>query len=174
VAGDVTAGTDSGRAGLVASGEARTLLLGPLGADLLAGAAETGGTVSFVVHPLAPRTLGSPVHTHTREDEWSYVLEGEVGVRLGDRTVTARPGDLVLKPRNVPHAFWNATDEPARILEVITPAGFEGYFARLGELLGGGGPPDLGGIAALATQYGMHVDPTSIPALMAEHDLRLP
>lgn len=92
---------DGRRAGLVTGGEARSLLAGPLGADLLAGAADTGGAVSFVVPPLAPRTLGSPVHTHTREDEWSYVLEGQVGVRLGDRTVTARPGDLVLKPRGV-------------------------------------------------------------------------
>lgn len=172
--GGASAAQGGARAGLVAGGEARTLLAGPLGADLLAGAAQTGGAVSFLVHPLAPRTLGSPMHTHTQEDEWLYVLEGEVGVRLGDRTVTARRGDLVLKPRHVPHAFWNATGEPARILEVITPAGFEGYFARLGELLGGGVRPDFAEIATLPGAYGMEVDAASIPALMAEHDLRLP
>jgi hypothetical protein len=56
---------------LVPAGSGRQLVDRPLRAVLLAGAAATGGIVSFVLHPLAPRALGSPVHTHTREDEWS-------------------------------------------------------------------------------------------------------
>jgi mannose-6-phosphate isomerase-like protein (cupin superfamily) len=99
-------------AGVVRADEAQVLFDGPLGAFLLAGGDATAGTVSFVVHPLRPRALGSPVHTHRREDEWSYVLEGEVGVELAGEVVVARPGDLVLKPRDVPHAFWNAGDAP--------------------------------------------------------------
>lgn len=154
-------------------GEGRTLLDGPLGAILLAGRGATGGQVSFVLHPLAPRSLGSPVHTHRHEDEWSFVVEGEVGVQLGDETVTARRGDLILKPRDIPHAFWNATDEPACLLEVITPAGFEGYFQGLGELLGTGGPPDMGAIMALAADYHLEIDPDSIPRLVEKHGLRL-
>jgi hypothetical protein len=58
--------------------------------------------------------------------------------------------------------------------EVITPDGFEGYIARLGELLAKAGPPDLGEIAARAGAHGMEVDPAAIPVLAAEHDLRLP
>ena len=65
------------------------------------GATATGGRASFVVHPLAPRALGSPVHTHSREDEWSYVLDGQVGLEVGGRVLLAGPGDLVLKPRGV-------------------------------------------------------------------------
>jgi hypothetical protein len=143
-----------------------------LGALLLAGAPDTGGP-AFVVHDLAPRALGSPVHTHRNEDEWSYVVSGEVGVRVADYTGIARPGDLVLKPRGIPHAFWNAGDAPARFLEVITPGGFEGYFAELGELFAAGGPPDLDRIADIARRYQLDLDPSSIPALVQEHGLVL-
>lgn len=160
-------------AGLVREGEGTTLLQGPLGAILLAGADATGGGAAFVVHPLAPRALGAPVHTHRNEDEWSFVLEGDVGVQLGDDTLLARPGDLVMKPRGVPHAFWNASDEPAKLLEVITPGGFEGYFARLAEVLRPGVAPDMAALAAIAADYGLDLDPSSIPRLAQAHGLRL-
>lgn len=160
-------------AAVVRDGAGETLLEGPLGAVLLAGAARTGGAAAFVIHPLAPRALGSPVHTHTREDEWSFVLEGEVGVQLGDAVQVAGPGDLVLKPRGVPHAFWNAGDAPARLLEVITPGGFEDYFRRLGQVLSVAGPPDLEAIAAVAAEHGLDVDPASVPRLVQAHGLRL-
>jgi quercetin dioxygenase-like cupin family protein len=168
----MTAATGA-QAGHVPDGTGRTLLDGPLGAVLLAGAESTGGSVAFVLHPLAPRALGSPVHTHRHEDEWSFVLEGEVGVQLGDEVRTARAGDLVLKPRGVPHAFWNAGDARARLLEVITPGGFERYFERLGEILAVDGPPDLQALAAVAAEHGLEVDPASVPRLAAEHGLRL-
>jgi quercetin dioxygenase-like cupin family protein len=154
--------------------EGRTLLEGPLGAVLLAGAPATGGRCTVVIHPLAPRSLGSPVHTHRNEDEWTYVLEGEIGVELGSETHTAQPGDLILKPRNVPHAFWNGTDEPARLLEIITPGGFEGYFERLGDLLADGRPPDLAAFAELASEYALEMQPDSIGRLAQAHKLHLP
>ncbi len=160
-------------AGVVAGDEGRTLLEGPLGAVLLAGGDRTGGTVAFVVHPLGPRALGSPVHTHRHEDEWSFVLQGEVGVELASQASVARPGDLVLKPRGVPHAFWNAGDAPARLLEVVTPAGFERYFERLAEVLAVAGPPDREARAAVAEDHGLVVDPASVPRLAAQHGLRL-
>ena len=161
-------------AGVVRADSGQTLLDGPLGAVLLAGGAMTGGGVSFVLHPLQPRALGSPVHTHRHEDEWSFVLEGEVGVEIGGSYELARPGDLVLKPRGVPHAFWNAGDQPARLLEVITPGGFEGYFARMGELTGGGGPPDLDALTEVAVEHGLDLDLASVPRLVQTHGLRLP
>lgn len=163
--------TQTPQAGVVRDGNGRSLLAGPLGAILLAGAERTGGPVSFVVHPLAPRSLGSPLHTHRHEDEWSFVLEGEVGFQLGDETHLAQPGDLVLKPRGIAHAFWNGTDEPARLLEVITPAGFESYFTRIGEVLDAGGPPDLDLLAAVAADHGLEIDPASVPRLAQAHGL---
>jgi mannose-6-phosphate isomerase-like protein (cupin superfamily) len=159
-------------AGIVRAGEGTVLIDGPVGAVLLAGAGQTGGGVSLVMHPLAPRALGSPVHTHRDEDEWSYVLEGEIGVQLGDQVLTARPGDLVLKPRGVPHAFWNATDAPARFLEIITPSGFEHYFAGVGALFADGSP-DLAALGELAERHGLHMDLASVPRLAAAHGLRL-
>lgn len=164
--------TTAPRSGIAPGGSAVPLLEGPLGALLLAGAAAPGAP-SFVVHDLAPRALGSPVHTHRSEDEWSYVLSGEVGVELDGETSVAVPGDLVLKPRGVPHAFWNAGEAPARFLEVITPGGFEEYFAALAEVLAADGPPDLDRITAVAERYGLEIDPSSVPRLAGAHGLVL-
>lgn len=97
--------------------------------------AQTGGTFALVEHPIELRTLAAPADTHRHEDEYTYVLEGEVGVQVGDEVRIARPGDLVFKPRNVPHAFWNPRDVPARALEIISPAGFERYFREITPLL---------------------------------------
>jgi quercetin dioxygenase-like cupin family protein len=160
--------------GVVRPEDTTPLLEGPLGALLFAGRDATGGSAAFVVHDLAPRALGSPVHTHRHEDEWSFVLAGKIGVEVGDTTTSARPGDLVLKPRGIPHAFWNPTDEPARFLEVITPAGFEDYFAALAEVFSAGFPPDLQRLAEVAERFGLDIAPASIPRLAQTHGLVLP
>jgi quercetin dioxygenase-like cupin family protein len=159
------------RSGTVIAPEAqRRLLEGPLGAALLLPASETDGRLAVVEHPLAPRALGSPVHTHRNEDEYSFVLERTIGVEIGGEVFEAGPGSVVVKPRGIPHAFWNPTDRPARLLEIISPAGFESYFAELGEILAAGGPPDLD---ALAERYDLNMDRTSIPRLAAAHSLNL-
>lgn len=111
------------------------------------------------------------MHRHSREDEYGFVLEGRLGALLGDEVVFGEPGDLVFKPRGQWHTFWNAGDTPARILEIISPAGFEGYFEELIDLLGGGGPPDPDALGTLTAQYGLEVDPSRIPGLLAEHGL---
>ena len=151
-----------------------TLLRGPLGAILMLAGDRTAGSLALVEHPLQPRALGSPMHTHRNEDEYSVVLEGQVGAQIGNQTVLAGPGDVLVKPRGVPHAFWNPADRPARLLEIISPAGFEGYFAGLGEILAGQGPPDAGRLAELADRYGLDLDRASIPRLAAAHGLRVP
>ena len=153
----------------------RTLLLqGPLGAILMLGGGRTAGSLSLVEHPLQPRALGSPVHTHRNEDEYSVVLEGQVGAQIGEQTVVAGPGTVLVKPRGVPHAFWNPADQPARLLEIISPAGFEGYFAGLGEIFTGQGPPDAGRLAELRDRYGLDLDLASVPRLAAAHGLLVP
>lgn len=155
--------------------ENRTLLLeGPLGAALMLGAAQTGGQLSIVEHPLAPRALGSPVHTHRNEDEYSVVLEGVVGAQVGEQLIEASPGTVLVKPRGVPHAFWNPTNEPSRLLEIISPSGFEWYFAELAHVLAGPGAPDAGRLADLASRFGLDVDLASIPRLAAAYGLSVP
>ena len=147
------------------------LLEGPLGAVLVLPSEATAGQVAVVEHLLAPRALGALVHTHRNEDEYSLVLEGTIGVEIGGETLEAGPGAVVLKPRGIPHAFWNPTDEPARLLELIVPGGFEAYFAELGELLARPGPPDLVALGALAARYDLELDPGSIPRLAEAHGL---
>jgi hypothetical protein len=107
-----------------------------------------------------------------REDEYSYVLEGRLGALLGDDVVYGEPGDLIFKPRGQWHTFWNTGDEPARILEIISPAGFEGYFERVAALFAAGGAPDPVALEAVAAEHGLEVDLTSIPRLMQGYGLR--
>jgi mannose-6-phosphate isomerase-like protein (cupin superfamily) len=150
-----------------------TLLDGPLGAILLLGPERSDGRFSLLEHPLAPRALGALVHTHRNEDEYSLVLEGTIGVEVGGEMFEAGPGSIVAKPRGVPHAFWNATDEPARILELIVPGGFGRYFVELAEVFAHPGPPDLGALAAVALRYELEVDPDSVGRLAEAHGLDL-
>ena len=100
---------------------------------------------------IPPRSLAAPVHTHTHEDEYSFVLSGRMGVQIGDEVGEAGPGELVAKTRGIPHAFWNSGDEPARLLELISPAGFETYFEELAPHLSAAGPPDFEALARSAT-----------------------
>ncbi len=134
---------------------------------------DTQGAFSVVEHPVEPGAFAPP-HTHSREDEFSYVLEGTVGVRLGDQDFLASRGSYIVKPRGVPHAFWNAGPEPARLLEIIAPAGFEHYFVQLAALLHRDGPPDDAAIEQLATQYGLIYHLDQVPALIAKYGLKAP
>ncbi|MGZ8776235.1 MAG: cupin domain-containing protein [Mycobacterium sp.] len=143
-----------------------------LGVRFMINGDQTGGRFSLVEHPLPARRLGAPIHTHTREDEYSFILEGRVGVQLGDEILEAGPGDLVFKPRGVPHTFWNAGDTDARLLELISPSGFENYFRELAPVLAAEGPGGAG-VASIRERYGLELDPASVPILAAAHNLRL-
>lgn len=131
---------------------------------------DSGGGFSMVEHPLGPRGLAAPLHRHSREDEYSFVLDGQVGAMLGEEVVHAGPGDLIFKPRNEWHTFWNAGDTDARILEIISPAGFERYFEELVALFAVG-VPEPAVLAEVASRYGLEVDLASIPKLSADHGL---
>ena len=148
-------GSEGGKAGM----------LGSIGVRFMVSGAESAGGFSLVEHPMPPRKLAAPLHRHSREDEYSFVLEGRVGALLGDEVVYGQAGDLIFKPRGQWHTFWNAGDAPARILEIISPAGFERYFEELIELLPKAGPPDPSAIAALAARYGLELDFESMPRL---------
>src|SRR3954462_4749790 len=143
---------------IVGSHDGRSGSLGSIGVRFMIGTEEThAGGFSLVEHPMPPRALPAPLHLHTREDEYSYVLEGRMGALLGDDVVYAEAGDLVHKPRNQWHTFWNAGDEPCRILEIIAPGGFENFFDELVEA-GLSGAPDREWLAARAVDYGLSFD----------------
>ena len=146
--------------------------LGSMGVRFMVDGDESGGGFSLVEHPMSAHALGAPMHRHMREDEYSYVVEGRIGAMLGDHVLEADRGSLIFKPRQQWHTFWNAGDSPARILEIISPAGFERYFAELVALGGSrvASPQDL---KSLAERYALEVDPQSIPALLERFQLRI-
>jgi mannose-6-phosphate isomerase-like protein (cupin superfamily) len=157
---------------IVGPADGKSGFLGSIGVRFMIDGDEAGGDFSLVEHPMSPRALAAPLHRHSREDEYSYVLEGRMGALLGDEVVEAGPGDLVFKPRDQWHTFWNAGEEPARILEIIAPAGFERYFDELVEL-GGSAGADPQQLLELCQRYELEVQPESIPELLERFNLRI-
>ena len=155
--------------------EGELVWLRKLGIRFMIGGEETRGNFALVEYLIGARALAAPMHTHEREEEYTHVLEGEVGVQIGEEVLVAGPGDLVFKPRGVPHAFWNASDEPARALEIISPAGFERYFAELAPLFppANRGPLDVEAVGAVREKYGLEMDMGSIPVLAERHGLAI-
>jgi mannose-6-phosphate isomerase-like protein (cupin superfamily) len=117
---------------------------------------------------MPPRTLAAPLHRHTLEDEYSYVLEGHVGALLGDEEVYAGVGDLIFKPRGQWHTFWNAGDVPARVLEIISPGGFESAFHEM-HAYGEAMTPE--NLAEIATRYHVDVDFEGTAPVIERHGL---
>ena len=147
--------------------------LGSIGVRFMIDGAEAGERFSLVEHPIPPGMLAAPLHRHNREDEYSYVLEGRMGALLGDDVVEAGVGDLVFKPRDQWHTFWNAGEGPCRILEIISPGGFEHYFDELAETMA---RPDFnpGMVPEIAARYALDVDPEGTARVCAEHGLTSP
>src|SRR5690348_9919086 len=157
---------------IVGPTDAQEGFLGSIGVRFMIDGSEAGERFSLVEHPMSARALAAPLHRHAREDEYSYVLQGRMGALLGDEIVEAGPGDLVFKPRNQWHTFWNAGDKPCRILEIISPAGFEDFFRELVEL-GGAVQASPDALAALNERYGLEMQPESVPGLLDRFGLRL-
>jgi uncharacterized cupin superfamily protein len=151
---------------VVTQSEGRSVWLGGMGVVYKISGADTGGAFVIVEHPIEPGRLVLP-HVHLHEDEYSYVLEGTVGVRVGDSETFAGPGSYVCKPRGLMHTFWNPGPGPARLLEIISPAGFEAYF---GELADAGDP---GRRQELAKKYDVTYSEDWVAELTTKYNLRL-
>jgi mannose-6-phosphate isomerase-like protein (cupin superfamily) len=159
---------------LVGPTDGSLVRFGGLGVRFLIDSLRSGGGFSLVEHPIEPRCLAAPMHTHEREDEYTFVLEGEVGVQVAEEVAVAKPGDLVVKPRGVPHAFWNPGDVPARVLEIISPGGFERFFAELETLITRPGGPDVDAVGTLQQRYGLTMDFASVDGLVRRWGLQPP
>lgn len=164
--------------GVVGNDEGELVWLGGISARLLLPAEATGGLLSIVEHRLGPRELAAPLHLHSRDDEYSIVTDGRVGFVLGEgedaTATTAGPGDLVRKPRGQWHTFFNAGDVEARLLEVISPAGFERYFEELAAFFPADAPPDVEGMAEAAARYGLEFRFETLSGLVERFDLARP
>jgi quercetin dioxygenase-like cupin family protein len=158
---------------VVQPGEGRIGELGAIGVQFKLWGHDTGGALAVVEHPFPVGALVPP-HLHTREDEYSIVTDGEIGFRSGDREVVLGPGGYITKPRGELHAMWNAGSVPARMIEIISPAGFEHFFREVAELIAAG-PVAAGQGGDLAERYGLQFgDPEWLPGIVSRFGLTPP
>ena len=133
--------------------------------------ADTTAGRAVVTHNMAPRGHGSPLHVHRREDEWFYVLEGELTFEVDGEVLKAGPGGFVYGPRDIPHAFV-VTSDVAQFLLVAEPADFSGFLRAIGEPATvreipppSTEPPDFEALGRVAASFGIEIlGPPSISA----------
>ena len=155
---------------VVQPGEGHRGSLGSITVDFKVWGADTGGALAIVEHEFPPGALVPP-HIHTLEDEHSIVTRGVIGFRSGDREAVLGAGGYITKPRGEAHAMWNAGSEPARMIEVISPAGFELFFRAVADMVeSGDADPERG--AALAAEHGLQfVDTPWLADVVRRFDL---
>jgi quercetin dioxygenase-like cupin family protein len=157
---------------IIQPGEGKIGNLGTIGVAFKLWGKNTNGEVSIVEHPFPVGALVPP-HMHTREDEYSIVTQGEIGFRSGDREVVLGAGGYITKPRGEMHTMWNAGKEPAHMIEIISPAGFENFFQELSDLLAEG-PPPLEVLSELGDKYGLQFgNPDWLPDVIQRYGLTL-
>ena len=155
---------------LVEPGRGKTIMLYGVRFDYKVTSADSGGALSALEVTIPPRTLVKP-HNHSREDEYTVVLDGTVGARVGNRVVEAGAGASMVKPRGIPHAMWNAGPEPARVLEVLSPGGLEDYFEELAPALRAKVPASE--YDAMAHRYGLTIENDWIEELERTYGVKL-
>ncbi len=146
--------------------------MGGIGVIYRVPATATDRAFSIIEHVIRPGVMSAP-HTHSREHEFSYVLEGVLGAEIGDEVVHARPGEFAIKPKGVPHVFWNEGPGILRFLEVISPAGMEQFFKEASRLVPPKDSSDEAKLGALSEKYGMSVQLERIPELARRFGVRL-
>jgi quercetin dioxygenase-like cupin family protein len=155
---------------VLGAGEGKTVMLFGVRFCYKVETADSGGTLAVMEVEIPAHTLVKP-HNHTREDEFSLVLEGTVGIRVGDQESSAGPGCYLVKPRHTPHAMWNATGTPARVVEILAPAGLEAYFEALAPILSEHRP--AAEYYQLADDYGITIQDDWIPELEQTYGVKL-
>jgi quercetin dioxygenase-like cupin family protein len=145
--------------------DAHSLIIGPdegavvPGADMVhkVGASHLAGNLLIMEGVIRPGQLIAP-HTHTREDECAYVLSGELTYQIGDLVRTVSAGTYVVKPRGIPHAFWNGGSEPARVMELHLPATFDSFYDEGAHIFAADDLSDPAGqraFSVLSERYGL-------------------
>ena len=155
---------------VVAAGEGKTVMLFGVRFGYKVVSGDSGGRLAVLEVEIPPRTLVKP-HSHAREDEFSLVLSGTVGVQTGDRVSEAGPGAYLVKPRGVPHAMWNAGSTPATVAEILSPAGLEEYFEKLAPILAAHRP--AAEYYQLAEDYGITIQDDWIEELERTYGVKL-
>jgi quercetin dioxygenase-like cupin family protein len=127
--------------------------------DVKLTAAETGGNLGMWLW-IANRGAASPLHVHRREDEQFLLIEGTARFLVGEQWLEAGPGDSIVLPRDVPHAYV-ITSATARVVGAVTPGGMESFFIDLGTPVAADAspapPPAIDAMAATASRYGVEI-----------------
>ena len=155
---------------VVAPGEGKTVKLFDVRFGYKVVSADSGGALAVMEVEIPAGTLVKP-HSHDREDEFSLVLAGTVGVRIGDQVLTAEQGSWLVKPRGMPHAMWNTDSGPAKVIEIVAPGGLEGYFEKLAPILADHRtPPEY---YQLADEYGITIQDDWVKDLEQTYGVKL-
>lgn len=161
--------TSSGLPVHIPHGDRDSVFVDAVGIRYLLTGAQTGGRMTLLEIPCKPQSVVAPVHTHTLEDEYQLILEGEVGFELDGEVFHAKAGDLVIQERNVPMAIWNPTDRPARLLVMFTPGGYDKYLQEVTPLIVAGRRDEM---SSVWVRYGLDIDPSTIPRIIREQGLK--
>jgi quercetin dioxygenase-like cupin family protein len=162
--------TNAFRPKTIAPGEGKTVKLFGVRFSYKVESADSGGSLAVLEVEIPARTLVKP-HSHSREDEFSLVLDGTVGAKVGDRVLEAGPGAYLVKPRGVPHAMWNASSAPAKVAEILSPGGLEAYFEELAPVLADHRP--AAEYYQLAERYGVTIQDDWIEELERTYGVKL-
>lgn len=149
---------DAERVMIIEAGGARAVSLGPNRVTFLVGGEQAAGRYSLTEFAAAPPPApAAPVHIHHDADEAIYVLDGEFQVTLDGQQIGVSAGAFVFVPRGIPHTIANVGAAVGKMLVLLTPPGFEGYWNEMSQLLQrSDGPPD--GAVVLALQHKYHMD----------------
>ncbi len=137
--------------------EIKTVSMGPNVVAFVLGGEDTGGAYSLTRFTMAaPPHPGPPLHIHGAEIEVVYVLDGQVELTLGDRSIQASTGAALLVPKGTRHGVSNLGPGTATILVIISPPGFEQYWSEMAGLLASStGQPDPAAVLSLQKRHHM-------------------
>jgi quercetin dioxygenase-like cupin family protein len=146
----------------------------PFGYELISKihADQTSGGFSIVELVYPPGNF-TPPHRHEKTDEVAYILEGVLGVMVAEEEFQARPGSFAIRPKGVPHALWNNTAQPVRLLDMYTPAGMEAWFEELTRLASPNPPATREQIFEAGRRFDTIFMPELAPPLVQKYNLKL-
>lgn len=157
---------------IIAPGEGRKVSLFEVAFRYAVESGHTDGGLAILEVVIPPGTLVKP-HRHSKEDEYTLVLEGKVGVRLGDHEMEVSAGSYLVKPRHLPHAMWNMSDVAARIAEIVVPGGLEEYFEKLAPILEREDDAADADYEALGVLYGITIEDDWVSDLETRYGVKL-
>jgi quercetin dioxygenase-like cupin family protein len=134
---------------------------------------DTGGALTVVEHVLPAGYIAMPLHTHRRETETTYVLEGTLWVQLDRRVHRVHAGQTLVKPAGVPHTFWNEGAADARFLEMSTPGGLDRWYEEIAAVIPTSGAVDTAPVLEISRRYGLEFEMDSLIDILSRHSVRL-